>query len=551
MEVALGSMENPLAAGPMSAEAKGLQLLQSAKRVDLKRLMRARDDPTFVRYMEHMRRTDADAPIPEELLDGLEAVTDKDVQNDGAWRFAPIGVLSHIERDSINHSQLHAFAQFFNLPVICWRHELVDQSFAEEEVREQLFQEEKNLWGYFVEGAPVHLLETIKSVRKLVNGSPGLLDSVVAANEADQSLIRTSYQAGYATVILEAPPRAVNIIVGGSKEAPRLWHEVPLEDLSSLLPDYIEGEQIIPVQVSKAAEDAECTSMFAAQEDLPPALKVKQHQYGFAFALTDYKLQGRTLEKLVLSLCFRSKQPTMTLAAFYVLVSRVRKRSGLRLLLRDEAGIKQLRQKKHKEELHAWENGYRNGKWDGERAVKAYCDLVTRRAASSKKMSSAKTKKKPPAQKKERKPKASQRSPPKLSPRSPPKPAPEQPKTPQRDLKSVREEMSAGDQPNHSQEDCKPRGMLNPAGKNACFFNSVIQILANIEGTSIHYSHSPQFRWPKEDENTGEVSQAFKSLLKALKDSHQKFSVNPFPMKKILGRHIPLCGNDEQQGPIP
>ena len=32
--------------------------------------------------------------------------------------------------------------------------------------------------GNFVEGAPVNLTETVKSVRELVNGSPALLDSL-------------------------------------------------------------------------------------------------------------------------------------------------------------------------------------------------------------------------------------------------------------------------------------------------------------------------------------------------------------------------------------
>ena len=53
-------------------------------------------------------------------------------------------------------------------------------------VREQLYEHEPNLWGYFVEGTPVHLTETIKSVRKLVNGSPALLDSLNVGNDADR-----------------------------------------------------------------------------------------------------------------------------------------------------------------------------------------------------------------------------------------------------------------------------------------------------------------------------------------------------------------------------
>ena len=42
-----------------------------------------------------------------------------------------------------------------------------------------LYDAEPSLRGYFVEGAPINLTENIKPVRKLVNGSPGILDSLV------------------------------------------------------------------------------------------------------------------------------------------------------------------------------------------------------------------------------------------------------------------------------------------------------------------------------------------------------------------------------------
>ena len=39
-----------------------------------------------------------------------------DVARDAAWRFAPVGVLAHVERDAINHAQMRAFAKDFDLP---------------------------------------------------------------------------------------------------------------------------------------------------------------------------------------------------------------------------------------------------------------------------------------------------------------------------------------------------------------------------------------------------------------------------------------------------
>ena len=257
-QVATGSVENPLAKGPMSAKARGLKLLRSARHVELKRLMRAQGDQVFMGYMKAMRRTDVTQPIPDEFLSKLQKVTTADVAKDGAWRFAPIGVLSHVERDTINHAQLKAFARHFNLPVVRWRLELVDDAFDDVQVREELYEHEPNLWGYFVEGAPVHLLETIKSVRKLVNGSPALLYSLVVTNEDDQTTLANGIAGGHEMVTLEKPPKAVNVIVGSTPTAPRLWHEVPLDDLSEFIdPTYGGDEQVVPLIVSGAIEKAE------------------------------------------------------------------------------------------------------------------------------------------------------------------------------------------------------------------------------------------------------------------------------------------------------
>ena len=119
--------------------------------------------------------------------------------------------------------------------------------------------------------------------------------------------------------------------------------------------------------------------MYAAQQGIPQTLNVKQHQYGFAFALTDFKLQGRTLDKLIISVCKRNRMPWMTLSSFYVLVSRVRKLSGLRLLQRDEKGIKDVKRQKPDEYLHAWEHGYINGTWNDKKAADALQEIRDKR----------------------------------------------------------------------------------------------------------------------------------------------------------------------------
>ena len=91
-------------------------------------------------------------------------------------------------------------------------------------------------------------------------------------------------------------------MVGGTEEAPCLWHEVPLDGLSDLLPEYAGSRQMVPLLQSSNREEAECYSAYAAQQGVAQKVGVKQHQYAIAFALTDLELQGRTLPKLILSI---------------------------------------------------------------------------------------------------------------------------------------------------------------------------------------------------------------------------------------------------------
>ena len=136
------------------------------------------------------------------------------------------------------------------------------------------------------------------------------------------------------------------------------------------------SSQVIPLLKSSTHDEADCYSVYAAQQGILRRVTVKRHQYDLAFALTDYKLQGRTLPKLILSVCKRHRMPWMTLQAFYVLVSRVPCMSGLRLLQFDQDGIDSVRKLMPNPFLYAWERGYDdNGMWSDELAEIALRNL--------------------------------------------------------------------------------------------------------------------------------------------------------------------------------
>jgi hypothetical protein len=137
-------------------------------------------------------------------------------------------------------------------------------------------------------------------------------------------------------VTLDSTPLAANVVIGGTAAMPVLWHEVPLPDLTNLIPKLSvpprteeSSEQVISLLLSPHEEKVDCYSVYAAQQGISNKIGVKRHPYDLVFALTDYKLQGRTLPKLIISLCKRVRMSWMTLQSFYVLISRVESLEGL------------------------------------------------------------------------------------------------------------------------------------------------------------------------------------------------------------------------------
>ena len=127
--------------------------------------------------------------------------------------------------------------------------------------------------------------------------------------------------------------------------------------------------------LSPNVEEAELHGLTAAHAGIAEKVRVKVHQYMLAFALTDFKLQGRTLPKLILSVGKRSRPPWMTISAFYVLVSRVRTAASLRVLHRDADGLASIGGLEPNEFLAAWERGYDAGAWSDARAKAALEDV--------------------------------------------------------------------------------------------------------------------------------------------------------------------------------
>ena len=110
-----------------------------------------------------------------------------------------------------------------------------------------------------------------------MNGSPGLLDSLVLATDEVRRCVRFDEDGkplawqrcswadvratrGFQLVELKDPPLAVNVRVGGKSSPPgkalgsapgsALWHGCELDDLSALISSVANDEQVVPLFAS-------------------------------------------------------------------------------------------------------------------------------------------------------------------------------------------------------------------------------------------------------------------------------------------------------------
>ena len=245
-----------------------------------------------------------------------------------------------------------------------------------------IYDSEPGLWGYFVEGMPVHLTKNIRPVRKLVNGSPGLQHSLSFENgDVPSELGDALAEGGFRVVTLDRAPHSVNVRVGGG-----LWPGIELGDLSQRIESMVEGEQVVPILRASDLDEVKLRGFRAAEHDVAWVF-VKSHKYLPAFAMTDFKLQGRTLERLVVSLGDRPGgcSPPMQMNSLYVLISRVTSFGGLRLLEPlDPKGLAKLCGLSWSRDMYAWDNGYDDrGMWDAGRARAAWAAFERVRGSSA------------------------------------------------------------------------------------------------------------------------------------------------------------------------
>eukprot|EP01047_Picozoa_sp_COSAG01_P081460 COSAG01_NODE_16250_length_1254_cov_17.307359_1_plen_332_part_10 len=277
---------------------EGLRVLRGAKRFDLTHNFRAANDADFAKALDTL----CDITHATSLAPVLDNIKLYDVAEQ-EYRFGPFVVLSNAERQFINQQKLVEYAKLHRLPILRWKWPIKGL-----DLNSELYNHESGLWGYFVEGAPVQINVNFNSSRGVANGSPALMHSVQFTSTPRRQVQRALAQSGKynGPQFLDIAFADVGNLVMRMSGAD--WHGVPLPDLDHVLPVLLDpltgvsvnGFAVIPLRdPAGSQEKLGFHSLFAAHNGFRRA-NPRRCTFELAFALTDYKLQGMTLERLVI-----------------------------------------------------------------------------------------------------------------------------------------------------------------------------------------------------------------------------------------------------------
>ena len=364
--------EEPSRYDSMNAIARGTSLFQKFRRFDLKQPMR--QDPTerpFAEWLSRFRKTGEAQPVPKELLTRLKLLSETDTRN-VMWRFATHGVLSNRERMHLNQAMALDWARYHNVPLVKWRLPLggiVGRALDPEEAK-MLYEEEPGLWGYWVLGAPCMLSRNVNPLLGLANGSDAVYHSLTF--EKSGGAYSTSNgesgrfaggctvvpDLGFCEVTLEQPPYSVNVCPVLNEDQRSRY--APGQSLVS-------GPNIVvPIlfdhKANREANKVDLVSLKAAMLGLEVKAKATMHMVELAFAVTAHKLQGKTKDRLVVSLGARPFKPDWSIQGLYVLLSRARRLGGLKLSQRVTKWDHLLGQR-HSKQMQLWEGSYDEEGW--------------------------------------------------------------------------------------------------------------------------------------------------------------------------------------------
>jgi hypothetical protein len=275
-------------------------------------------------------------------------LSSEDMKND-KWRFAPIVVATNRERVDIVAQQAREFARTRGIPVVrwlmttkSWAHSLTTEQEAEVKWKDPCF------YHYCVFGANAFVSKNLNTRLKITNGTPCRIHSLSFETMEETEDFKARFTAAPvgSEITLAKPPLSVNIVPWPDDNE---WNDECREfSMFSLIDEFEddgdEYQQVVIPLLAGAVHKVYASSTSKSDEILvrgtdktstSKAVLQQTHAFDLGFAMTYFKIQGRTIEKLVIDVC----QPPNYHVNYHMLLvahSRVQKSDDMRHLFRSD-----------------------------------------------------------------------------------------------------------------------------------------------------------------------------------------------------------------------
>jgi hypothetical protein len=315
---------NNFAASKFARRVRGLKYISYFPDVKLKAQMRADGDEKQGALVEYMT---SNGHIPD-LTDGDFAMPHIDDTSSPAdikrFRFAPFATSTNRRRRAINFAQAQSFAAERGVPLVVWRKRF-NAKHVNQDVLDGFADPSSAYYGHFVAGAPAQLVCNVVPHLCISNGTSAVMHSLTWHDAQVGAAMRRRILAAPPGALIEVTtPDFVNVVIRSTHALPL----TPLPDDHYLFDRQAAAKQqqqyIFPMQLWCVRKPKEKRGQVVM-----PAHQAHQLELGFAFTL--HKLQGATLDALVLDLNFGSAMMA-TFSAVYVGLTRVRAQNDIRLL---------------------------------------------------------------------------------------------------------------------------------------------------------------------------------------------------------------------------
>ena len=301
--------DNPAKLNP--TETAGAMLFEGFRLTNFVQQHRAAADPEHGQRILDMRASDN--PVTEALVGFLrdQTLTANALAADPQLAEAPIVVSTNAERDVLNLVQARAFAQRRGTKVLTWvlpistgrNHQSSAEPAAE---RPADLARTPGIYGVFVEGAPAYLTRNLQPLRGLANGTAVTYESLIFATDEDRFEAQRAIDREPGDVVL-LPVAPTHVLVRVRLQP----HAIVGLDETLLQPD---GTILVPIGYRN-----DWTKVSGTR-----GIKVRNLMVELGFAITFFKIQGRTVHRLILNLNRPPRGSGINFHSLYVGLSRVR-----------------------------------------------------------------------------------------------------------------------------------------------------------------------------------------------------------------------------------